>query len=142
MRLRLALTFHSVFYTPYYVAHHRRLFDQEGLELVGPADRLRPLALPEKLTTFEPRPIVQQVAGGRLVFSLVRDPITEDVATVGKKGARKLAFFSVDPGSGKASALGEVPLGEDDEFLWAAGGNRIAVLRKAEGAATLQVYQR
>jgi hypothetical protein len=117
--------------------------DGEGLELVGPADRLRPLALPEKLTTFEPRPLVQQVVGGRLVFSLVRDPITDDVASVGKKGARKLAFFSVDPGSGKAAALGEVALGEGDEFLWAAGGNRIAVLRKGEGSAPfLEVFQR
>jgi hypothetical protein len=117
--------------------------DGEGLELVGPADRLRALPLPEKLTTFEPRPIVQQVVGGRLLFSLVRDPITDDVATVGKKGARKLAFFSVEGGPGKAAALGEVPLAEGDEFLWAAGGGRIAVLRKGEGgAATLEVFQR
>jgi hypothetical protein len=117
--------------------------DNDGLELVGPADRLRTLSLPEKLTAFEPRPIVQQVVGGRLVFSLVRDPITDDVAAVGKKGARKLVFFSVDAGAGKAVALGEVPLAEGDEFLWAAGGNRIAVLRKGEeGAATLEVFQR
>jgi hypothetical protein len=117
--------------------------DDEGLELVGPADRLRPLPLPEKLTTFEPRPIAQQALGGHLLFSLVRDPITEDIAATGKRGARTLAFFAVDAGSGKAATLGEVPLADGEEFLWAAGGSRIAVLRKGEGtSATLVVYQR
>jgi len=33
MRLRLALTFHHVFYAPYYVALHRGLFEAHGLEL-------------------------------------------------------------------------------------------------------------
>lgn len=118
--------------------------DNEGLELVGPADRLRPLPLPAKLDAFEPRPIVQQVVGGRLVFSLVRDPITDDVATTGKKGARTLALFAVEPGPGKAVALGEIPLGEDVEFVWAAGGNRIAVLKKTQDNAgtAIEVYQR
>jgi NitT/TauT family transport system substrate-binding protein len=34
MRLRLGLTFHHVFYAPYHVALHRRLFAEHGLELV------------------------------------------------------------------------------------------------------------
>ena len=33
MRLRLALTFHHVFYAPYYVTLHRGLFAEHGLEL-------------------------------------------------------------------------------------------------------------
>jgi NitT/TauT family transport system substrate-binding protein len=33
MRLRLGVTFHSVFYAPYYVAERRGLFDREGLEV-------------------------------------------------------------------------------------------------------------
>src|SRR5215211_1572540 len=33
MRLRLGLTFHHVFYAPYYVALHRGLFAEHGLEL-------------------------------------------------------------------------------------------------------------
>jgi hypothetical protein len=116
--------------------------DQAGLELVGPADRLRALPLPEKLTVFEPRPLAQQVVGGRLIFSLVRDPITEDVAAVGKKGPRKLAFFSVAAAGGNPAALGEVLLGEEDEFLWSAGGNRLAVLRRSQSnAATIEIYQ-
>lgn len=118
--------------------------DEAGLELVGPADKLRPLPLPEKLSAFEPGAIVQQVVGGRLVFSLVRDPITDDVATTGKRGARTLAFFAVEPGSGKPSALGEIPLADGEEFVWAAGGNRIAVLKKTQENAgpALIVYQR
>ena len=34
MRLRLGLTFHHVFYAPYYVALQRGLFDAQGLELI------------------------------------------------------------------------------------------------------------
>jgi NitT/TauT family transport system substrate-binding protein len=33
MQLRLGLTFHHVFYAPYYVALHRGLFDAQGLDL-------------------------------------------------------------------------------------------------------------
>ena len=33
MRLRLGLTFHSVFYAPYYVTLRRGLFAEQGLEL-------------------------------------------------------------------------------------------------------------
>ena len=33
MRLRVGLTFHSVFYAPYYVAERRGLFEREGLEV-------------------------------------------------------------------------------------------------------------
>jgi NitT/TauT family transport system substrate-binding protein len=33
MRLRLGLTFHHPFYAPYYVALHRGLFEEQGLEL-------------------------------------------------------------------------------------------------------------
>jgi hypothetical protein len=118
--------------------------DDAGLELVGPADKLRPLALPAKLEHFEPTDIVQQATGGRLIFSLVRDGITDDVAATGKKGPRTLAFFAADAGSGKVTVLGEVPLGEGTEFVWSAGGNRIAVLHKTHDNAgtTLVVYER
>jgi hypothetical protein len=119
--------------------------DDAGLELVGPADKLRPLALPAKLTDFEAgADIRQQSAPGRLIFSLVRDGITDDVAATGKKGPRKLAFFSADAASGKVTALGEVPLGEEQDYAWSAGGSRIAVLRKTQSNAgtTLEVYQR
>jgi hypothetical protein len=116
----------------------------QGLELVGPADKLRPLALPEKLTAFEPGAIGQQATGGKLIFSLVRDAITDDVIAVGKKGQRGLALFAVDATSGKVTSLGEIPLAEAEEYAWVAGGNRVAVLRKTQaGAGTaLEVYQR
>jgi hypothetical protein len=118
--------------------------ETDGLELVGPADKLRPLVLPEKLSVFEPTPtIVQQETGGKLVFSLVRDPVTDDVVAMGKRGARTLAFFAADAASGKVMALGEIPLGDETAYAWAAGGNRIAVLRKTQESAgtTLEVYQ-
>ena len=34
MRLRLGLTFHHVFYAPYYVALQRGLFEAQGLEII------------------------------------------------------------------------------------------------------------
>jgi hypothetical protein len=115
----------------------------EGLELVGPADRLRALALPEKLSVFEPGPIRQQALGGRLVFSLVRDRVTDDVKVSGKAGARTLAFFAADASTNRVAPLGEIPLGEDEEVTWSAGGNRIAVLRKTQPSAgtSIEIFQ-
>jgi hypothetical protein len=120
----------------------RRDDDGQGLELVGPADQLRPLKLPEKLSAFEPGPLMQQAPGGRLVLAMVRDPITEDVAAVGKKGERRLVLFAVDTRTARLSPMGEVPLGEEQEFAWSVGGNRIAVLRKTQANAgtLLEVY--
>jgi hypothetical protein len=120
--------------------------DGTGLELLGPDERIRPLALPLKMSAYENGAISQQVSGGRLIFSLVRDAITEDPASAGKRGDRALAFFSVEPASGKLTALGEVPLAEGQDYAWAAGGSRLAVLRKtpenANAGPVLEVYQR
>jgi hypothetical protein len=123
----------------------RRDDSAQGLELVGPADKLRSLALPAKLGDFEPTPtIVQQASGGRVIFSLIRDGITEDVQASGKKGPRMLALFSADPAAAKVTALGEIPLAEGEACVWAAGGNRIAVLHKTQdnAGAAIDVYQR
>jgi hypothetical protein len=120
----------------------RRL--EDGLELMGPGDKVRRVTLPMKMSAFESGPIRQQVSGGRLLFSLVRDPITDDIVATGKKGDRALVFFAVDGGSAKASPLGEVPLVEGQDYAWSAGGSRIAVLRKTQenAGSVLEVYQR
>jgi hypothetical protein len=121
----------------------RRDDSAQGLELVGPAEKLRPLVLPAKLGDFEPTAIVQQALGGRVMFSLVRDGITDQVQASGKKGPRMLALFVTD-GAAKVTALGEVPIDEGQDCVWAAGGNRIAVLRKTQANAgiAIDVYQR
>jgi hypothetical protein len=112
---------------------------------VGPADKLRPLALPAKLGDFEPAvTIVQQATAGRVVFSLIRDGITEEVQSSGKKGPRQLELFAVDAAGARVTALGEIPLAEAEACAWVAGGTRIAVLRKTQDSAgtTIDVYQR
>jgi hypothetical protein len=51
------------------------------------------------------------------------------------------AFFSLEPTSGKVTALGEIPLPDQHSVPWSAGGNKIAVLRKAaDGGREIVIY--
>ena len=52
-----------------------------------------------------------------------------------------LGFFSLDPGSGKVTALGEIPLSGRQVGPWSAGGNKLAVSRKAaDGGNEIVIY--
>jgi hypothetical protein len=116
---------------------------EEGtLELVGPAERVQRLATSEWLAGFEPARIPQQAMGERLVFSLIRDA-ARDARETGKAGIRALVFFEV-ASTGRLVELGQVALKEDDDVVWSAGGNRFAVLRRAQANAgsAIEVYQR
>jgi hypothetical protein len=54
-----------------------------------------------------------------------------------------LGFFSLDPGSGKVSVIGEIPLADRQPYPWSAGGNKIAVARKgADGNREIVIYSR
>src|SRR5204863_264134 len=81
-----------------------------GLELVGPAEKLRPLMLPAKYALYEGPSLQQQASGGHLFFSLTVDPLNPDQIAARKKGARVLHVFEAAVGSAKATLLGQVPL--------------------------------
>jgi hypothetical protein len=118
--------------------------DAASLELVGPGEKLRPLALPAKLSLYETASLQQQVSNGRLFFSLTVDPLNPDQVAAQKKGDRVLHLFEANVGAARATRLGQVPLGETQAYSWAAAGNKLAVLKRtqASGGNELTVFAR
>ena len=47
-------------------------------------------------------------------------------------------------GSAKATLLGQVPLGETQSYSWAAGGSKVAVLKRSQqsGGNEIVIYSR
>lgn len=121
--------------------------DTAGLELVGPGEKLRPLALPTKFSIYEAASLQQQpsASGGQLFFSLTVDPLNPDQVAAQKKGIRVLHLFEAGLSSAKATLLGQVPLDDDSQsYRWAAGGNKLAVLKRtrASGRNEIVIYSR
>jgi hypothetical protein len=112
----------------------------QGFELVGPGEKVRPVSLPVPLQDYDRSSLDQRQLGGKVIFSLVAD-------RPGRKGDMKeetrfaLGFFSLDPGSGKVTALGEVPLPDKQVRPWSAGGKKIAVANKTrDGNREVLIY--
>jgi hypothetical protein len=120
-----------------------RLDDEaSGLELVGPGEKVRRLAWPGKLAGYDAASLDQQRNGGRLYFALVLDPAGAPEPTE-RKGPRLLHIFEVALAGARATLLGEIPLGDDKApFVWAAGGDKVAFMRKGTGGGEIVVYGR
>jgi hypothetical protein len=118
--------------------------DAAGLELVGPGEKLRSLVLPAKLSLYETASLQQQASPGHLYFSLTVDPLNPDQVAAQKKGDRILHLYEAGVGSARATRLGQVPLGETQGYSWAAGGNKLAVLKRtqASGGNELVIFAR
>ena len=109
--------------------------DGAGLELVGPGEKLRPLALPTKFSLYEAASLQQQPAAGQLFFSLTVDPLNPDQVAAQKKGTRALHLFEAGLGPARATLLGHIPLDDDTQsYSWAAGGNKVAVLKRVRSS--------
>lgn len=111
-----------------------------GLELVGPGEKVRPLDLTVPVQEYDLTSLEQRQLGSRVLFSLLAD-------RPGRKGDMKeegryaLAFFMLDPGPGRVSVVGEVPLPNSAVPAWSAGGNKIAVAHKAaDGSREIVIY--
>ena len=113
--------------------------DTTGFELVGPGEKVRPLALPTKFSLYETASLQQKPSGGQLFFSLTVDPLNPDQVAAQKKGTRLLHVFEVGLGSAKATQLGELPLEEAQSYAWAAGGNKLAVLKRARASGRNEI---
>jgi hypothetical protein len=112
---------------------------QAGFELVGPGEKVRSLNLDHR--AYDVLSLVQVQVGSQVVFSLVAD--RPEKGNMEEAGRFSQAFFSLEPTSGKVTALGEVPLPDQHPVPWSAGGNKIAVLRKAEsGGREIVIYAR
>jgi hypothetical protein len=118
--------------------------DATGLELVGPGEKVRPLALPAELSLYETASLQQQALGGRLFFSLTVDPLNPAQVAARKKGERALHLFEVGVGAAKATRFGQIALGETQAYSWAAAGTKVAVLKRtqASGGNELLVFSR
>jgi hypothetical protein len=119
--------------------------DGGGLELVGPGDKLRPLALPTKFSLYEAASLKQQPSAGQLFFSLTVDPLNPDQVAAQKKGTRVLHLFEAGLGAAKATLLGQVALDDDTQtYSWAAGGNKLAIVKRARasGRNEIVIYAR
>jgi hypothetical protein len=112
---------------------------QAGFELVGPGEKVRPLNLATK--QYDVLSLQQVQVGSRVVFSLVAD--RPEKGNMEEAGRFAQAFFSLEPTSGKVTALGEISLPDKHPCPWSAGGNKIAVLRKAaDGGREIVIYSR
>jgi hypothetical protein len=112
---------------------------QAGFDLVGPGEKVRPLQLAHR--EYDVLSLAQFQVGNRVVFSLVAD--RPEKGNMEEAGRYSQAFFSLEPESGKVSALGEIPLPDKHPCPWSAGGNKIAVLRKgADGGKEIVIYSR
>jgi hypothetical protein len=112
---------------------------QAGFELVGPGEKVRPLNLVTK--PYDVLSLQQVQVGSRVVFSLVAD--RPEKGNMEEAGRFAQAFFSLEPASGKVTALGEISLPDKHPCPWSAGGNKIAVLRKAaDGGHEIAIYSR
>jgi hypothetical protein len=118
--------------------------DANGLELVGPGEKQRPLALPAKYALYESGSLQQQSSASKLFFSLTVDPLNPDQVAAQKKGTRVLHLYEAAVGSAKATLLGGVPLGETQSYAWAAGGNKLAVIKRtqASGGNEILIFSR
>ena len=55
-----------------------------------------------------------------------------------------LHVFEAAVGTAKATLLGQVPLGETQSYSWAAGGGKVAVLKRSQqsGGNEIQIFGR
>jgi hypothetical protein len=115
---------------------------QQGFELVGPGEKVRPIKLTVPVGDYDPTTLDQRQVGRKVLFSLLADrPVRS--GDMKERGRYALGFFSLDPGSGRVSVIGEIPLPDKNPCPWSAGGNKIAVSRKtADGNREVVIYSR
>jgi hypothetical protein len=114
--------------------------DGAGLHLVGPGEKVRPLAFPGKLAAYDPASLDQQQNGARLYVGLVLDPIAAGADEAGHKPARALHVFEVAVGTARATELGEIALPDGHQaWAWSAGGDRVAFLTKTMGSGGREI---
>ena len=116
---------------------------QKGYELVGPGEKVRPINLTVPVQDYDPSTLQQHQIGNKVVFSLLADRPGRKKGDMKEETRFALDFFSLDPGSGKVTVIGEVGLPSKQPYPWSAGGNKIAVQRKpADGNREILIYSR
>jgi hypothetical protein len=116
---------------------------QKGYELVGPGEKVRPINLTVPVQDYDPSSLQQHQVGGKVVFSLLADRPGRKQGDMNEESRFALDFFSLDPGSGKVTVIGEVGLPSKQSYPWSASSNKIAVQRKtADNNREILIYAR
>lgn len=116
---------------------------QQGYELVGPGEKVRPINLTVPVQDYDRSTLQQHQVGNKVVFSLLADRPGRKQGDVNEESRFALDFFSLDPASGKVTVIGEVGLPDKQPYPWSAGGNKIAVQSKtADGKKEILIYSR
>jgi hypothetical protein len=116
---------------------------QKGYELVGPGERVRSLDLTVPKDEYDPVSLQQKQIGNQIVFSLIADRPGRKPGDMSESSRYAMAFFSLDPGTGKVTVIGEIPVAKNESLPFALGGNKIAVQRKnPEGNREIVIYAR
>ncbi len=114
---------------------------QKGFDLVGPEEKVRPINLTVPAQDYDRTSLQQRQVGSKVIFSLLADRPGREKADTKETGRYALGFFSLDPGSGKVTVIGEVPLPDSRARPWSAGGNKIALANKTpEGNSEILIY--
>jgi hypothetical protein len=119
--------------------------DGKSFELIGPGEKLRPLAFPGEASAYDLGTLDQRGNGARLYMSLVLEPVGGEDGAGAPRPARALHVFEVSPAAARATEIGAIPLGDDrGAFAWVAGGDKVAFMRKTmgEGGREIIIYQR
>jgi hypothetical protein len=118
--------------------------DGAGMHLVGPGEKLRPLAFPGRLASYDPQSLDQQQNGARLYFAMVLDPLSAPAVEGKPRPARALHVFEANAGTARASEIGEIPLPDGAQaWAWSPGGDKVAfMLKTGAGAREIVVYAR
>jgi len=114
-----------------------------GFELVGPGEKVRPVDRIVAQPEYDRSSLQQVQVGNRVVFSLLADRPGNKKDDMEEAGRYSQAFFSLEPESGRVTALGEIPLPDHKACPWSAGGNKIAALRTtADGSREIVIYSK
>jgi len=116
---------------------------QNGYELVGPGENVRPIDLTVPKADYDPTSLQQKQIGNKIVFSLIADRPGRSPGDMNETSRYAMGFFSLDPGTGKVTVIGEIPVAKHESLPFALGGNKLAVLRKnSDGNREIVIYAR
>jgi hypothetical protein len=100
------------------------------------------IGLPEKMLKYEPKTLLQQLAGPTIYFTLSVDPVNPDITAKGKTDRPDVDLYALDLGAKRAQRLWR--LGCDRPVAWNVAAGRVALLKKyknfSRGGVDLEVY--
>lgn len=112
------------------------------LVLVGRDDQRAEIKLAEKMLKYEPKTLLQQLAGQTIYFSLSVDPVNPDITAKGKTDRPDVDLYALDLATRQATRLWR--LQSDRPVVWHVAAGRVVVLQKyknfSRGGVDLNVY--